>query len=1021
MKSSSKTTKPSIFKEYCHYLHKYKEKYGEKTVVLMQVGSFYEIYAILNGEEELGETNIHHLCNNIMNIAVATKTNNMLMGGFQVPYAEKFLKLLINDEYHIVLVDQLSDGPGAERGVKEILSPGTFMDYSDNVTSNIMSVYIEKISVTFVAAGISVIDVTTGNNYVYQIGENLDQDYWKDELSRLINYYSPKEYLFQTKDFNLTQDDIVNYWDVNTQNVQINHYNEHTLECISYQNEFLQKVFHFESHITPIEQLNMIHCSELRNSYIYMLQYIYEHKQDIIKNINYPEKINDIHHMSIASNGVRQLNVIQNYSYYKGKNESLYSICDECGFIGGKRLLKERLLYPSIEPDVLNKRYSKVELFMKDNFYKELKPDISKLTDTEKALRKLGMDTLSPQLFLNTKLSYGFIIRIIEILHKNDFITNHFSEYVEDIEKFKQFYEHINKLFNFKNMISTDKPYFKLGVYQDLDEVYKITEVSRNRLELISSRLSNIIDSNKDGTCKFDHTDKMGYFLYCTKNRSKVLGKRFENIPKQMINIRDSKGGIVYQIHSSSFKFSNKDNSNVYIETEEIKNLTDELSTNTDKIKQLNSIYWSEITNTIYSEYKDMLLRVHKFISEIDVTCAAAKVAVDYRYSKPVLVDSDKACLDANDMRHPIVERISTDTEYITNNVILGKGNKDGILLFGTNACGKSTLMKAVGLNVILAQAGFYVACSSFHFKPYTQIFTRILNNDNIFRSHSSFAVEAMELRSIFQMCDENSLILGDELCSGTESSSALAIVSNSIKSLSDKKVSFMITSHLHELTEIPIIKEIENLNIYHLKIRCDDGILVYDRKLCEGSGPPIYGLTVCEAMGMPEDFTKGCMDILNYLQNKKEKLVSTKLSQYSGTVFMDECKVCGGLPEETHHIKEQNTADENGMIDHHHKNNKHNLVVLCKSCHSKVTYGGLLIHGWKNTSRGKQLDYEYVSIDSKKSKKFTPEQIDIILGYKGLIDDELMTKTTCLNLIDSEHGFRPSMKIFTEILNGTY
>ena len=48
-----------------------------------------------------------------------------------------------------------------------------------------------------------------------------------------------------------------------------------------------------------------------------MLQYIYEHKQDIIKNINYPEKNNDIHHLSIASNGVRQLNVIQNYSYYK--------------------------------------------------------------------------------------------------------------------------------------------------------------------------------------------------------------------------------------------------------------------------------------------------------------------------------------------------------------------------------------------------------------------------------------------------------------------------------------------------------------------------------------------------------------------------------------------------------------------------------------------------------------------------------------------------------------------------------
>ena len=95
----------------------------------------------------------------------------------------------------------------------------------------------------------------------------------------------------------------------------------------------------------------------------------------------------------------------------------------------------------------------------------------------------------------------------------------------------------------------------------------------------------------------------------------------------------------------------------------------------------------------------------------------------------------------------------------------MGKDNKDGILLFGTNACGKSTLMKAIGLNVIMAQAGLFVACSEFQLKPYTKIFTRILNNDNIFRAQSSFAVEMMELRSIFQLGDENSLILGDELC----------------------------------------------------------------------------------------------------------------------------------------------------------------------------------------------------------------------------------------------------------------
>ena len=97
--------------------------------------------------------------------------------------------------------------------------------------------------------------------------------------------------------------------------------------------------------------------------------------------------------------------------------------------------------------------------------------------------------------------------------------------------------------------------------------------------------------------------------------------------------------------------------------------------------------------------------------------------------------------------------------------------------MFGTNACGKSTFMKAVGLNIIMAQAGLFVASSTFQYKPYTQIFTRILNNDNIFRSQSSFAVEMQELKSILNRSDDHSLVLGDELCSGTESISALSIL----------------------------------------------------------------------------------------------------------------------------------------------------------------------------------------------------------------------------------------------------
>ena len=133
------------------------------------------------------------------------------------------------------------------------------------------------------------------------------------------------------------------------------------------------------------------------------------------------------------------------------------------------------------------------------------------------------------------------------------------------------------------------------------------------------------------------------------------------------------------------------------------------------------------MTKHIFEEYNVSLKKFYLVLSEIDFYCLGAKLSIQNGYCRPIIRNSDKSYVDVKDIRHPIVEKIHTNTEYITNDIHLGKKDeKDGILLFGTNACGKSTFMKAVGLNIIMAQAGLFVAASSFIYKPYTQIFTNI-------------------------------------------------------------------------------------------------------------------------------------------------------------------------------------------------------------------------------------------------------------------------------------------------------
>lgn len=313
-------------------------------------------------------------------------------------------------------------------------------------------------------------------------------------------------------------------------------------------------------------------------------------------------------------------------------------------------------------------------------------------------------------------------------------------------------------------------------------------------------------------------------------------------------------------------------------------------------------------------------------------------------------------------MRHPIIERIQDDIEYVGNDVEL---NEDGILLYGINASGKSSFMKAIGLNIIMAQAGMFVAAESMSYYPYNSIFTRISGMDNIYKGMSSFTVEMTELRNILQRCNKYSLVIGDEICCGTESISGISIVASGIDTLIKKKSCFIFASHLHELTKIKCIsKHIENdiLKVKHIRITIDgENRIIYDRNLQNGQGSKIYGIEVCKSLDMPLDFMKNAEKIRKEVEGINKDIIKNKKSRYNQSVIVDKCKICDNVAEETHHIVYQEKANEDGYLTSFHKNSKHNLVPLCKECHKKEHSGELKIKGYVNTSSGVILEYNYV------------------------------------------------------------
>ena len=1010
--------KQHILLEYDKYTKKYKNKYGDNTIVLIQLGSFFEICASLDNDNLLGELNIHQICDDVLNIDVGNKyyksgdeKKKYFMAGFPIVSKDKYFNYLLNHNYTIVLVEQVTEPPNPDREVTQILSPGTDIEYNKNNSNHLLSVYIEKLNNT-ITAGVSSIDLSTGKNYIHNINNiNNDNQFCIDEISRFINFYNPSELIFQTHNYDLSRDDVINQWDINHDCFRIDHYLDEIYLKPSYQNELIQQIFIINKMLTPLQDLSIDRNEEMKLSYIYLLIYIREHKITILNNIERPvEQIND-NYLTLTSNSIRQLNVVNNYSYYKGRNESLLSICNICLTSMGKREFKNRLLYPLLDVNKITKRYECIGDILKTNCYNDIRDNLKYINDLEKIIRLMSLQLLNPNKIASTNLSYEFVELVIRQIKEKD-IFIYFNQYEKDIINFELYLIELRETFNFE--IITNEPIeqmkrsiFKYGLFDKIDIVDKEIVLYSNRIDLICDKLSKFIDNKDTNSVKyFINKDNSEIQLYCTKPRAKKLKEKF----KKKIVIKED-GITLFVIDPKEISYKNKDSANSIIELSIMSTISSELDKLYRRLSKLNQQIYNDTIIHLYENYKDTLMGINNIISDIDVSCAAAKLSVDNKYSKPEIIESDKSFMDIEGIRHPIVEKINQEYEYITNDIILGK-EMDGMLLYGTNACGKSTFMKAVGLNLIMAQAGLYVACSKFKFMPYSQIFTRILNNDNIFKSQSSFAIEMEELRTIEQRSDNKSLVLGDELCSGTETISALSIVSAGLHILSKKNVSFIITTHLHQLTDIDIIKNIENLNIYHLKIININGKIFYDRKISSGSGPSIYGLNVCEAMGVSKEFIDIAYGVQKKLQNN-----SKKISRYNQDIVMDKCKICKETAEETHHIKEQNMADENGIIEHFHKNNKHNLVPLCKKCHDSITYGTLVITGYTQTSEGIELNY-HTAKTPKSKKKFNDEDVIIIKTYKKYYDINI---SDCQKRLKLNNNISISLPILNKIMNDKY
>jgi DNA mismatch repair protein MutS len=729
---------------------------------------------------------------------------------------------------------------------------------------------------------------------------------------------------------------------------------------INYQIKSLTKIYKNSIGMTnPIEFFNMEKLPNATIALIAGFDYIKQHNENLLNELQEPKYFDEHKYMVLANNAQYQLNIVDyfNYDSINVKFQSLNDVINNCITPMGKRYLKQRLCAPFTDTQVINNLYDMTDKLINSAKTDIIRGHLKSISDLDKLFRKISVKFIQPYELFSIHSSFESIVQLIQILLTTTLkpdLLNLFSKSL--MKEFNESILYISSTFNvdklkINNLVEIKESFYNTGVHIDIDKIQN--DILQG--EVFLNKLAKALESyDSDSTLHIKYNERDGYYLQTTLKRGKKLKSIIDKV--ETIKIDDSKSlktkDLIFSELTGTMKITYSD----------LNTHSEEMDAFYEKLNLLMKEYFYKDVHDWYVKYSSMFKKLILMITHIDLVSNNAYTSCKYHYCKPSIDSTtDESFVNVKQLRHPIIERL-IDYEYVPHDIQINS-NTRGMMIYGPNSAGKSAIMKAMGLCVIMAQCGMYVPAEEFQYNVFTALYTRISGSDNLFRGQSSFMVEMNELRTILKKANRRSMVLGDEIAKGTYEDAATSIVAAAIDKLSKIGSKFMFASHLHNLYKLKTIRELNNIKFVYLSVEEKNGELIFSRQLLDGTGESNYGITIAKYILDDPKFIQSAIEFNNELleqQGINYKLVNDKKSLYNKDIYMDECYICGSEEKlEAHHINFQKDFKQtiNGLINdkkkHLLKDDKANLVVLCGKCHDKLHNNEFVIKGLTKTTKG--------------------------------------------------------------------
>ena len=407
------------------------------------------------------------------------------------------------------------------------------------------------------------------------------------------------------------------------------------------------------------------------------------------------------------------------------------------------------------------------------------------------------------------------------------------------------------------------------GKMETLDDIYDLIDRAILPEPSITIKDGNIIQSS--------YNEELRELREVSTNGAFMI-KEIENREKEKTGVKSLKIGFnkvfgyYIEITKANLATANIDDSYIrkqtlsnaerYI-TEELKIIEDKILHAKEKIGVLEYELFVQVRKYIYDNI-DRIQNVAKIIANIDVFTSFATVADLNNYVKPNINDNNK--LDIKNGRHPVVENIVGEENFVPNDTYLSDDENIINIITGPNMAGKSTYMRQSAIIVLMAHMGSFVPADFADIPICDRIFTRVGASDDLSSGQSTFMVEMNEVSQILKNATSKSFVILDEIGRGTSTYDGISLAWAIVEYIqSNIKCKTLFATHYHELTDLE--NEFREVKNYSISVKDDGENIIFLRKIVEQPADKSYGIYVAKLAKLPDQVIERSSEILSDLE----------------------------------------------------------------------------------------------------------------------------------------------------------